>query len=216
MGWSFLVEEVHVIRGGNTKIEFVWITMLISWIVYSFLLLLAFGPRSITGICYQINLNSFDFWSNSLICFWSFISFCLICSAISDAPQGNLVKNAAAWTFFAMLSTGALGAMLLEQVAIIPIPEWWPFTGLTIPEDDITGAPPPQPNTVNTVSEQVASQPVKESAAPEKPVSQPAQASQPPPQSDNVVDIFASTPTPAPTQQTSAQASADMFDFSAD
>ena len=100
MGWSFLVEEVHVIRGGNTKIEFVWITMLISWIVYryvrpgrsgyrpasahvafmkhgfnfeviwvhytdlkwlnssfklifSFLLLLAFGPRSITGMCYQ-------------------------------------------------------------------------------------------------------------------------------------------------------------------
>ena len=36
MGWSFLVEEVHVIRGGNTKIEFVWITMLISWIVYRF------------------------------------------------------------------------------------------------------------------------------------------------------------------------------------
>ena len=34
MGWSFLVEEVHVIKGGNTKIEFVWITMLISWIVY--------------------------------------------------------------------------------------------------------------------------------------------------------------------------------------
>ena len=119
--------------------------------------------------------------------------------------------------FSAMLSTGALGAMLLEQVAIIPIPEWWPFTGLTIPEDDITGAPPPQSNTVNTVSEQVSSQTaVKESAAPEKPLSQPAQASQSPPQSDNVVDIFASTPTPAPTQQTSAQASADMFDFSAD
>ena len=36
MGWSFLVEEVHVIKGGNTKIEFVWITMLISWIVYRY------------------------------------------------------------------------------------------------------------------------------------------------------------------------------------
>ena len=36
MGWSFLVEEVHVIRGGNTKIEFVWITMLVSWIVYRY------------------------------------------------------------------------------------------------------------------------------------------------------------------------------------
>ena len=135
---------------------------------------------------------------------------------IADDSHVNNIKNCDIEYFSAMLSTGALGAMLLEQVAIIPIPEWWPFTGLTIPEDDITGAPPPQSNTVNTVSEQVASQPVKESAAPEKPVSQPAQASQPPPQSDNVVDIFASTPTPAPTQQTSAQASADMFDFSAD
>ena len=113
-----------------------------------------------------------------------------------------------------MLTTGALGAMLLEQVAIIPIPAWWPFTGLTIPEDDITGAPPPQPNTVNTVSEQV-------SAQPEQVTPQPAQSAQaakpPPPQSDNVVDIFASTPTSAPaTQTSSSQPAADMFDFSAD
>ena len=115
-----------------------------------------------------------------------------------------------------MLTTGALGAMLLEQVAIIPIPEWWPFTGLTIPEDDITGAPPPQPNTVNTVSEQVSSQaPVTATQVAPQPA-QAAQASKPPPQSDNVVDIFASTPTPAPTTQTSSQPAADMFDFSAD
>ena len=116
-----------------------------------------------------------------------------------------------------MLSTGALGAMLLEQVAIIPIPDWWPFTGLTIPEDDITGAPPPQPNTVNTVSEQVSSQAVQSPAATDKVVSPPAPAAQPPAQSDNVVDIFASTPTqPAPTQQTTSTPAADMFDFSAD
>ena len=117
-----------------------------------------------------------------------------------------------------MLTTGALGAMLLEQVAIIPIPEWWPFTGLTIPEDDITGAPPPQPNTVNTVSEQVSSQ---AAVAPSQVTPQPAQTAQaskpPPPQSDNVVDIFASAPTPTPTQQSStSQPAADMFDFSAD
>ena len=113
-----------------------------------------------------------------------------------------------------MMTTGALGAMLLEQVAIIPIPEWWPFTGLTIPEDDITGAPPPQPNTVNTVSEQVSSQ---ATVTPTQVAPQPAQAAKPPPpQSDNVVDIFASTPTPAPTTQTSSQPAADMFDFSAD
>ena len=116
-----------------------------------------------------------------------------------------------------MLTTGALGAMLLEQVAIIPIPEWWPFTGLTIPEDDITGAPPPQPNTVNTVSEQVSSQATVTPTQVAPQPAQAAQASKPPPQSDNVVDIFASTPTPAPTTQTSSsQPAADMFDFSAD
>ena len=47
MGWSFLVEEVHVIKGGNTKIEFVWITMLISWIVYR--LVRVRDPRTKTG-----------------------------------------------------------------------------------------------------------------------------------------------------------------------
>ena len=67
MGWSFLVEEVHVIRGGNTKIEFVWITMLISWIVYRYVrasagILAVSRPRKTDSI-----LNSFEF----IILTWS-------------------------------------------------------------------------------------------------------------------------------------------------
>ena len=41
----------------------------------------------------------------------------------------------------AFLSTGADAAIVLEQVAIIPIPAWWPFQGMQIPEDDNMGAP---------------------------------------------------------------------------
>merc|ERR1712131_579205 len=47
MGWSFLVEEVHVIRGGNTKIEFVWIPMLISWIVYRYVQVMSSVRRTL-------------------------------------------------------------------------------------------------------------------------------------------------------------------------
>ena len=67
------------------------------------------------------------------------------------------MRNATAWCFFgklnltrayteinnglAFLSTGADAAIVLEQVAIIPIPAWWPFQGMQIPEDDNMGAP---------------------------------------------------------------------------
>ena len=54
MGWSFLVEEVHIVLSQDTKLEFTWITMLFAWIFYSFLLVLAFAPRSVTALCYQV------------------------------------------------------------------------------------------------------------------------------------------------------------------
>ena len=63
-------------------------------------------------------------------------------SAVSTYPQYTYdVRNATAWCFFAFVSTGVDAALVLEQVAIIPIPGWWPFQGMQIPEDDNMGAP---------------------------------------------------------------------------
>merc|ERR1711935_388242 len=179
MGWSFLVEEVHIVLSQDTKLEFTWITMLFAWIFYSFLLVLAFAPRSVTALCYQINLNNFDFWVNFLSSVWCLVCFCLCISAVSDNPLYTYdVRNATAWCFFAFVSTGVDAALVLGQVAIIPIPEWWPFQGMQIPEDDNMGAPMPKPE-VNTATATAA---VK---APE-------------PKADTVVDIFAApAPTPA-------------------
>ena len=41
----------------------------------------------------------------------------------------------------AFVTTGADAALVLEQVAIFPIPSWWPCQGMQIPEDDNLGAP---------------------------------------------------------------------------